>query len=138
MVLVESIEVNGIPFTQQTCESNVVTSATSEVRDEGTASLTKRNLDLRGAPCTTYCNEGIGGPNPNDCSVLASQWQNDGSFTIGSGYTACRVDTSDQDLYYCYDSSDWAGVVNYLAWNCQASSPGGSYNGGSCRFYDNA
>lgn len=64
VALIKNIDVDGIPFTQQTCESNAAPNAASEARDEGT-SLTKRNLDMCGAPCTTYCNEGAGGPNPN-------------------------------------------------------------------------
>jgi hypothetical protein len=56
-----------------------------------------------------------------------------------------------QDIYYCYDygncasslscairvltpSVPVAGVVNYLAWNCQGTT---GHNGGSCHFYDN-
>lgn len=30
------------------------------------------------------------------------------------------------------------GVVNYLAWNCQSSTSGGPYSGGSCHWYDDA
>jgi hypothetical protein len=58
---------------------------------------------------------------------------------------------SGQDIYYCFDYSNcahglraldrwrWrrqtgAGVVNYLAWNCQGTQ---GDNGGSCHFYDN-
>lgn len=31
-----------------------------------------------------------------------------------------------------------AGVIDYLAFNCQASTPGGPFFGGSCHFYNNA
>lgn len=37
----------------------------------------------------------------------------------------CRIDPRDAG----------AGVVNYLAWNCQGTT---GDNGGSCHFYDNA
>lgn len=138
--VVNSTVVDGKPLTHQVCES--IADTTEARRDEGTT-LTKRNIDLCGAPCTTYCSTGIGGPNPNDCVKLANQYKNAGTFIASPGYTyfwnygSCDVymnNNSGQDLYYCYDTGDWAGIVKYVAQHCQATH--GNYNGGTCRFYD--
>ncbi|GJE97413.1 hypothetical protein PsYK624_136300 [Phanerochaete sordida] len=141
--LVTSRDVNGKQYSVHTCETVAGAAPQAEAPGNGT-SLTKRDQNLCGAPCTTYCNRGTGGPNPNDCSTLASENQNNGQFDLPAGqtwywnYGTCQVwqiNTSGGNEYYCYDQNNWAGVVNYLAWNCQEST--GGYAGGSCHFYDN-
>ncbi|EPQ53540.1 hypothetical protein GLOTRDRAFT_111695 [Gloeophyllum trabeum ATCC 11539] len=103
-------------------------------------------VDITRAPCTTYCDTPAGGgPDPNDCSTLANADAVGGNFTIpASSYLAwtwksCQVTQSNllnpaRELNYTYDGRDWAGVVNYVAWNCQSQE---NAHGGSCRFYDN-
>ncbi|XMA11568.1 hypothetical protein WAI453_004359 [Rhynchosporium graminicola] len=112
---------------------------------EASKKLKARNRNLCGAPCTIYCNSGNGGPNPNDCSSLASSVQNDGGLNLAAGWTyyynwgSCQayiVNTSSESQYECMDQGSFGGVVNYLAWNCQGNSNGGSYLGGSCHWYD--
>lgn len=195
-------------LTTSTCQTDpsqlVTRNEALEAATKAKRVLAKRNIDLCGAPCTTYCNGGTGGPNPNgkpieiilptitsllsskkegqekkrrtkpplmnvfpfpkDCTTLANvldSWG--GGFTIDSGHTiywstsscqAYMINTNSQGEYYCYDIHDRmfefpsllplcilttlvGGVIEYLAWNCQASSPGGPYSGGSCHFYDN-
>ncbi|KAF7552593.1 hypothetical protein G7Z17_g4202 [Cylindrodendrum hubeiense] len=142
--VIKSTTFKGRPFIQSTCKVDDSVLTSRNVKDESV--LTKRNLDICGAPCTTYCNGGTGGPNPNDCTAIATAMENNGGFLIPQGdmviYSlgSCQtyvINTDNQDLFYCSDQSNWAGVINYVAWNCQASSPGGPYNGGSCHFYDN-
>ncbi|KAF2994334.1 hypothetical protein E8E14_002893 [Neopestalotiopsis sp. 37M] len=139
--ILNSTTIDGKEFVASACATSASVKARAIVGE-----LTARNRNLCGAPCTTYCNSGTGGPNPNDCSSLASSIQNNGGFTLSPGYTyywswgSCQayiVNKESQDQYYCYDQSNFAGVINYLAWNCQASSSGGPYHGGSCHFYDN-
>ncbi|KAI1082493.1 hypothetical protein F5B20DRAFT_578158 [Whalleya microplaca] len=111
------------------------------VKDE----LMKRDRNVCGAPCTTYCNSGTGGPDPNDCSSLASGLPS-GGFTLGAGqirywnWGSCQAyltNKASEGMYECYDQGSLGGIINYLAWNCQASTSGGPYLGGSCHFYDN-
>jgi hypothetical protein len=92
---------------------------------------------------------------------MISAHANWGSVTLASGYTyywtsgSCQSYMNNklqpaQDIYYCYEYNNYtscpscyahvliwstqvAGIVNYLAWNCQGSS---GHNGGSCHFYD--
>ncbi|KIM94412.1 hypothetical protein OIDMADRAFT_34970 [Oidiodendron maius Zn] len=142
--IANSTSIDGVLFTQGQCQLDSSILSSRNAKSE--SSLTERNIDLCGAPCTTYCNGGTGGPNPNDCSALASAIQNNGGFTVSPGtaiyYTlgSCQayiINNDNQDIYYCSDEGDFAGVINYLAFNCQASTPGGPYLGGSCHFYDN-
>ncbi|KIP07107.1 hypothetical protein PHLGIDRAFT_118358 [Phlebiopsis gigantea 11061_1 CR5-6] len=141
--LISSEDIDGLPYTVQSCTPKASTSPARRDASELGASLVKKNDDLCGAPCTTYCNSGSGGPNPNDCTTLANVQSGQGTFTITAGtviywtYASCQVYMNDelspaQDIVYCY--SDWAGVVNYVAWNCQGTT---GDNGGSCHFYDN-
>ncbi|ROV91944.1 hypothetical protein VSDG_07592 [Cytospora chrysosperma] len=141
-LIVNETTVNGVHIGQGACQTaESVLQSRNAVND-----LDQRNTNLCGAPCTTYCNSGTGGPDPNDCSSLASSIEGSGGFTMSAGYTyywwwgSCEayiINTSSADEYYCYDESNFAGVINYLAWNCQASTSGGPYSGGSCHFYDN-
>ncbi|PQE31754.1 hypothetical protein CJF32_00001066 [Rutstroemia sp. NJR-2017a WRK4] len=114
---------------------------------EASRTLEARNRNLCGAPCTTYCNSGTGGPNPNDCSSLASSIQNNGGANVAPGsaiywtWGSCQayiVNTSSEEQYECWDQGSFGGVVNYLAWNCQGSTSGGPYLGGSCHWMDSS
>ncbi|KIP07106.1 hypothetical protein PHLGIDRAFT_430031 [Phlebiopsis gigantea 11061_1 CR5-6] len=143
-VLIHSKDIDGKPYTVHSCTLKAGTSPTR--RDDGLGvSLVKKNDDLCGAPCTTYCNGGSGGPNPKDCETMANAESGMGTFTITPGsafiwsYASCQATMNNelsprQDIVYCYDWKNWAGVVNYLAWNCQGTH---GDNGGSCHFYDN-
>ncbi|GJE97430.1 hypothetical protein PsYK624_136490 [Phanerochaete sordida] len=144
--LLKSRDVGGKQYTIHSCTTAEGAAPPDGEQGNPLGGITfkKRDQDLCGAPCTTYCNRGTGGPNPNDCSALASEYQNDGQFDLPAGqtwywnYGSCevwQVNTSSGNEWYCYDESNWGGVVNYLAWNCQATT--GGYNGGSCHFYDN-
>ncbi|KAI1146097.1 hypothetical protein F4825DRAFT_456827 [Nemania diffusa] len=144
-VVVNTVEVDGQTVTTSQCDL-VLSQRQSRNARYARPVLSARNRDLCGAPCTTYCNGGTGGPNPFDCSALAAAIQNNGGFNIAPHTTqfttlaSCQawiVNNEDEDQYYCDDQNNYAGVINYLAFNCQASTPGGSYNGGSCHFYDN-
>ncbi|KIP07112.1 hypothetical protein PHLGIDRAFT_118362 [Phlebiopsis gigantea 11061_1 CR5-6] len=143
--LISSEDIDGKPYTVHGCTPKAGTSPTR--RDDGGlgVSLVKKNDDLCGAPCTTYCNSGSGGPNPNDCTAMSNAQANQGTFLISPGtaiywtYASCQVYMNNrlspaQDIVYCYDWNNWAGVVNYVAWNCQGTT---GDNGGSCHFYDN-
>lgn len=140
VAVVNATHIAGIPVVHTTCE--LKDPAPPQTRDESTSLTKKSGYDLCGAPCTTYCQSGSGGPNPNDCSTLANEYVNDGTFTVSPGYyeswsyASCWVGMSNyygSDLVYCYDSNNWAGVVNYLAWNCQGTT---GDNGGQCDFYN--
>ncbi|KAI0203369.1 hypothetical protein F4808DRAFT_467429 [Astrocystis sublimbata] len=147
---ISSADVNGTTVITSTCRIAPEFLQSRNVQPpEESGLLQKRNRNLCGAPCTTYCNAGEGGPNPYDCSAVASAIENQGGFTIPAGVTitfftspvnSCEayiMNTSNEDQYYCKDNNNLAGVINYLAFNCQASSGGGPYKGGSCDFYDN-
>lgn len=95
VTLVNSTTVNGVPYTVHQCNAKLDDdpASTRKARDDPAStrkarddpslhkldddpastrkarsdetSLTKRNMDVCGAPCTTYCSKGVGGPNPN-------------------------------------------------------------------------
>lgn len=69
-VLIHSKDIDGKPYTVHSCTLKAGTSPTR--RDDGLGvSLVKKNDDLCGAPCTTYCNGGSGGPNPKGAFLAA-------------------------------------------------------------------
>jgi len=102
-------------------------------------------LSLLEAPCTSYCNTPAGtGPDPNDCLQMINADADSGSYTIAAGtylvwtWETCQVTQNNQltdgsDITYSYDWDHWSGVVNYLAFNCQAAE---NAQGGSCHFND--
>ncbi|GJE97428.1 hypothetical protein PsYK624_136470 [Phanerochaete sordida] len=141
-VVHNSTDIEGKPLTFTTCDLKEVPAARSF--DEG-SSLEKRaaGYDLCGAPCTTVCHGGTGGPNPNDCQTLANNHANDGEFTVSYGtfgwwtYGSCAAGLANHwgaDVYYCWDTKNLAGVISYLAWNCQSTQHA---NGGQCNFNNN-
>jgi len=97
-----------------------------------------------GATCNTNCfNPAGGGPDPNECHVIADALlydsQNIGPlFDIGTGssntvtmqYASCKTFFLNQfsgPLEYC--RTDWAALVNDLAFGCQATQ---NAHGGNC------
>ncbi|OBZ79539.1 hypothetical protein A0H81_00050 [Grifola frondosa] len=110
------------------------------------SNLAKRQSNVCGAPCTTYCwTPAGGGPDPNDCAVIQDALlydsQNVGAlFNItASGtptdmitmtYSSCLSYFLNQEfstIVYC--RTDWAALVNYIAFNCQATQ---NAHGGLC------
>ncbi|ESK96884.1 hypothetical protein Moror_6462 [Moniliophthora roreri MCA 2997] len=98
-----------------------------------------------GAPCNTNCfTPAGGGPDPNDCHVIADAllfaFQNTAPlFVVGTGtnntivmtYRSCQTFFVNQatsvNLEYC--RSDWAAVLDWVAFNCQATQ---NAHGGNC------
>ncbi|KAH7923367.1 hypothetical protein BV22DRAFT_1130694 [Leucogyrophana mollusca] len=96
-----------------------------------------------GANCTTNCfYPSGGGPDPNDCQVIADALlydsQNVGPlFNITANtsgvamtYASCEtfiIDQASYNLTYC--RSDWSSVLEYVAFNCQATQ---NAHGGNC------
>ncbi|TCD66362.1 hypothetical protein EIP91_001468 [Steccherinum ochraceum] len=97
-----------------------------------------------GAECDTHCfNPSGGGPDPNDCNVIADALRYDSQdiseeFNITTSnalfvlqYHSCQSFFVNQagttDLTYC--RSDWAAVIDYVAFNCQAPQ---NAHGGLC------
>jgi len=148
------------PSLDATCKGRVLVSETFIGKDKNvkmetfSCSDTKRsvNLDARqtnatnvcGANCVTNCFlPAGGGPNPNDCHVIADALlfdsQNVGAiFPIGTGtnntialtFRSCETFFVNQDLGpLAYCRSDWAAVVDFVAPNCQATQ---NAHGGNC------
>ncbi|KAH8091376.1 hypothetical protein BXZ70DRAFT_1041214 [Cristinia sonorae] len=110
-------------------------------RQEETASSSS---DVCGGQCTTHCfNPAGGGPDPNHCSVIADALRYD-SQDIGEKFEITRASplivlqykscqsffvnqASNTNLTYCRD--DWAAVIDWVAWNCQAPQ---NAHGGLC------
>ncbi|KAF8908410.1 hypothetical protein CPB85DRAFT_1309351 [Mucidula mucida] len=97
-----------------------------------------------GATCNTNCFQPSGGgPDPNDCHVIADalryESQNTGAlFQVPNGtnntilmtYSSCKSFFVNQDLspvIYC--RTDWAGVLDWVAPNCQSTQ---NAHGGNC------
>ncbi|KAJ3991607.1 hypothetical protein F5050DRAFT_1124615 [Lentinula boryana] len=128
---------NNVKLAQVYCPENTAPALNAR-QDNGTA------LDVCGATCETNCfTPSGGGPDPNDCTVIAdamrfySQNVND-TFYIGTGtnntvvltYSTCETFYVNQDPVeqsYCY--SDWASIVDYIAPNCQSTQ---NAHGGNC------
>ncbi|EGN94730.1 hypothetical protein SERLA73DRAFT_143588 [Serpula lacrymans var. lacrymans S7.3] len=100
-------------------------------------------VNVCGATCTTNCfTPSGGGPDPNDCQVIADALlydsQNVGAlFNITAAtsgvvmqYQSCEtffIDQASYNLTYC--RTDWSSLVNYIAFNCQATQ---NAHGGNC------
>ncbi|KAF9228159.1 hypothetical protein BS17DRAFT_773168 [Gyrodon lividus] len=104
--------------------------------------ISKRQTDICGAACTTNCfYPAGGGPDPNDCQVIADALLYDSEnvgplFNITTGnsifmqYASCEsffVNQVSYNLTYC--RSDWSSVIEYLAFNCQSQQ---NAHGGNC------
>jgi hypothetical protein len=102
------------------------------------------STNVCGANCATNCfNPSGGGPDPNDCHVIADALRYDSenignTFGIGTGsnntvvmqYKSCKTFFTNQDsgsLVYCRD--DWASLIDIVAPNCQATQ---NAHGGNC------
>lgn len=62
-VVIDTVEVNGQTLTTSQCDL-VLSQRQSRNPRHARPVLSARNRNLCGAPCTTYCNGGTGGPNP--------------------------------------------------------------------------
>ncbi|KIK64070.1 hypothetical protein GYMLUDRAFT_241285 [Collybiopsis luxurians FD-317 M1] len=106
--------------------------------------LESRQTNVCGNTCQTFCfPPSGGGPNPNDCHVIANALrfdsQNIGAlFEIGSGtnntvalqYSSCLSFYVNQDPFdQLYCRTAWAGVIDWVAPNCQATQ---NAHGGLC------
>ncbi|KAG1753213.1 hypothetical protein EDB19DRAFT_1902864 [Suillus lakei] len=115
----------------------VACSNTIEKRD-----LSTRQTNVCADTCTTNCfTPSGGGPNPYDCQVISdallyNSQNNEALFNITSGtaiymqYSTCQTFFVNQASYsetYC--SSNWANVVEYVAFNCQSTQ---NAHGGNC------
>ncbi|KAK7442994.1 hypothetical protein VKT23_015941 [Stygiomarasmius scandens] len=97
-----------------------------------------------GANCATHCfNPSGGGPDPNECHVIADALRFDSEnvgalFQISNGtsnvvtltYRSCESFFVNQDLgplVYC--RTDWADVIDFVAPNCQSTQ---NAHGGLC------
>ncbi|KAI0058186.1 hypothetical protein BV25DRAFT_1841173 [Artomyces pyxidatus] len=102
-------------------------------------------VDVCGAACTTNCFVPTGGgPDPNECKVIADALLYDSEaigalFTldpatttslIAMKYNSCETFITSQVTYplqYC--RNDWSTLVNYIAVNCQSTE---NAHGGNC------
>ncbi|KAG0700056.1 hypothetical protein DFH29DRAFT_650162 [Suillus ampliporus] len=138
-----------------TCENKAIVSSSfigknSDVKVDSLVCLNtiqKRDLkaprtNVCGDSCTTNCfTPSGGGPDPNDYQVIADALlyasQDTGAYVnISSGtvismqYSTCEtffVNQATSNETYC--RSDWAGVVGYVANNCQSQE---NAHGGNC------
>ncbi|KIK62142.1 hypothetical protein GYMLUDRAFT_42136 [Collybiopsis luxurians FD-317 M1] len=121
-------------------------------RDEGSLiarQAANTTINVCGNQCNTFCyTPSGGGPDPNDCHVIAdamryeSQHSGD-SFLITNGatnfvlmnYSSCKAVFVNQNTQanetYCL--SDWATVTDFIAPNCQATQ---NAHGGQCNAAD--
>jgi hypothetical protein len=103
-------------------------------------------VNVCGAQCNTNCFlPAGGGPDPNDCHVIADALRYDSQnvgalFAIPNGnsttnpvvmqYISCKTFFVNQDLVpleYC--RTDWASLIDFVAPNCQATQ---NAHGGNC------
>lgn len=107
--------------------------------------LESRQTNVCGAQCNTDCFiPSGGGPDPNDCHVIADALRYDSQntaplFTIPAGanntiamtYLSCKSFFVNQEpnatLEYC--RTDWAAVIDWVAPNCQSTQ---NAHGGLC------
>ncbi|KAF9457112.1 hypothetical protein BDZ94DRAFT_1302110 [Collybia nuda] len=105
-------------------------------------------VNVCGAPCATNCFlPAGGGPDPNDCHVIADALkfanENTGpTFTIGPDssfimtYLSCKTFFLNQDVnFLTYCRNDWASLVDFVGSNCQATQ---NAHGGNCVAADQA
>ncbi|KAG7095314.1 hypothetical protein E1B28_006079 [Marasmius oreades] len=114
--------------------------------------LGNRAIELRQTPPTNVCGQQCntncftpsgGGPDPNECHIIADALRFDSEnigaiFPIGTGtnntivmtFRSCKtffVNHDLGDLAYC--RTDWADVLDFVAFNCQAPQ---NAHGGNC------
>ncbi|KAI0040288.1 hypothetical protein FA95DRAFT_1585074 [Auriscalpium vulgare] len=107
--------------------------------------LQERQTDVCGATCATNCfTPSGGGPDPNQCAVIADALlydsQNIGALfnldpavntsVITMQYQSCKtfiVNQTNSTLQYC--RTDWSSLVNWLATDCQSTQ---NAHGGNC------
>ncbi|KDR73229.1 hypothetical protein GALMADRAFT_725422 [Galerina marginata CBS 339.88] len=103
-------------------------------------------LNVCGAKCNTNCFlPAGGGPDPNDCHVIADALRYDSQnvgaiFAIPNGnsttnpvvmqFSSCKTFFVNQDLGpLAYCRTDWAALIDFVAPNCQATQ---NAHGGNC------
>ncbi|KIK64072.1 hypothetical protein GYMLUDRAFT_40307 [Collybiopsis luxurians FD-317 M1] len=106
--------------------------------------LAPRQTNVCGNNCQTSCfTPAGGGPNPNDCHIIADALrfdsQNIGPFfnitagvnnTVALTFASCLSFYVNQDtINQTYCRTDWAGVIDFIAPNCQATQ---NAHGGLC------
>ncbi|KAJ7589147.1 hypothetical protein C8J56DRAFT_30803 [Mycena floridula] len=109
------------------------------------SSLEARDTNVCGAPCTTHCfTPSGGGPDPNDCHIIADALRFDSQnigpiFAVANGtnnvlsltFATCTTFFVNQaptsTLDYC--RTDFAAVADFVAPNCQATQ---NAHGGLC------
>ncbi|KAF8898027.1 hypothetical protein CPB84DRAFT_1847936 [Gymnopilus junonius] len=130
---------HNVKMTTLSCSTKVHASNTLSARQT-------TPVDVCDANCNTNCFiPAGGGPDPNECHVIADailfDSQNVGAlFTIPVGnstsnpvvmqFRSCKtffVNQSNQVLEYC--RTDWSTLVDFLAFNCQATQ---NAHGGNC------
>ncbi|KAI0641246.1 hypothetical protein C8Q79DRAFT_1014656 [Trametes meyenii] len=137
-------EAKDVKVTYSHCGSVPLVNAEGEV----VSSLTKRQdpVNVCGAPCNTFCfNPSGGGPNEDDCKVIADALLFDSqsigplfnitAFNTPTGkitmqYQSCLTYFLNQDsseLEYC--RNDWSSLVTWLASDCNAAN---NAHGGLC------
>jgi len=106
--------------------------------------LEARQTNLCATACTNNCfTPSGGGPDPNECHVIADallfESQNTGAlFPVGTGvnntvvlmYSSCKTFFVNQDLgpvSFC--RTNWASTIDSVAFNCQATQ---NAHGGNC------
>jgi len=98
-----------------------------------------------GATCTSSCYYGSGGPNPYDCAHITDSLYNNATklFVLQPyefillTYATCGTGIQNQIGFssigcsqtMIYDTQDWSGIGNYLAFNCQSQQ---GARGGRC------
>ncbi|KAF8961148.1 hypothetical protein BDZ97DRAFT_1921531 [Flammula alnicola] len=117
---------------------------TSENVEKGGLLLPRQTPSVCGATCTTICfTPSGGGPDPNDCAVIANALRFDSAniapiFFTPSGtnntlsltYLTCRsffLNQATTALNYC--RNDFAALISFIAPNCQATQ---NAHGGLC------
>ncbi|KIM86519.1 hypothetical protein PILCRDRAFT_306601 [Piloderma croceum F 1598] len=115
-----------------------VTSASPPEVSAALATHKNGPTNVCGLACTTHCYNGSGGPNPNDCQVIADallyESQNIGNnVEVGAAgpnltnyltmiYASCKSTLVNQlatNITYC--RNDWAGITGYIGANCQST-----------------
>ncbi|KAF5388668.1 hypothetical protein D9757_004744 [Collybiopsis confluens] len=134
-----------VQLTQYTCPG-------TSKREESSLSArqtAQTTIDVCGNQCTTICfTPAGGGPDPNDCHVIADAMrfesqQTGDNFNITNGatnfvlmsYLSCKTVFVNQNTQanetYCL--SDWATVTDFIAPNCQSTQ---NAHGGQCNAND--
>ncbi|KIM37646.1 hypothetical protein M413DRAFT_448430 [Hebeloma cylindrosporum] len=120
------------------------TLASSQAIKHGTSLQTRQVPSVCGAPCATTCfTPSGGGPDPNDCHIIADalrfdsqnigpifQVSNGTSDVLSLSFSSCTsffLNQATTPLNYC--RTDFASLIDFIAPNCQATQ---NAHGGLC------